>query len=157
MSEQLATNATAVSATKVRNIKIAFVIIFVLCSLFYAAIFAFFDINREVVSIVVVIAMLPLALLIYPKYSSFILSLSSTFLLVFFIFMPLMGWGVREKIHYVIIPLALFNIIYVSIVKWDLNKKTGMLRTVNYNIYIIAIVNLLYYVMVLLFELLLKS
>ena len=71
--------------------------------------------------------------------------------------MPLMEFGVREKVHYVIIPLVLFNPIYGSIVKWDYNKKKGILRTVNYNIYIIAIVNLLYYALMLLFELLLKS
>ena len=101
--------------------------------------------------------MLPLTLLIYPKYSCSILNASIPLLFVFFIFMPLMEWGALEKVHYIIVPLVLFNPIYGSIVKWDLNKKTCMLRTVNYNIYIIAIVNLLYYVMVLLFELLLKS
>ena len=128
----------------VKKIQKVFKIVFALCLFIYVILIVFFKPNLEILSMFIIVSILPIGLLVYSKMSYSLLSLINSLLLVFYIFMPLFGFGAIKKIYYVIIPLVLFNFIYGSIIKWDINKKTGILKTVNNNIYVIAIINLLY-------------
>ena len=132
-----------------KKIEKAFKIVFALCLFYLAAAIAFFEPDRGVLSIFVMVSILPLGLFIYPKMSYAFLNLTHCMLLTLGIVVPLMEVLPIAKVHYVIIPLIAYNLIHASIVKWDYNKKNGLLRTMNYNIYIIAIVNLLHYFLIL--------